>query len=394
MKKSELYMVLDCETATLPFIKQMDLSPSQRQRVSIAKPLIYDIGWILVTNKGEIVKKVSYLVQETFFVPQVFNTAYYREKRPMYMEKLRNKEITPQLWDIIETELLEDCRRCDFVSAYNAMFDFKKAIPFTHAYIANLYSDNYDKWEYGQRKSAEKIAANSSRDNDNRAEFDPDNFLIGEEKFPLVDLWAIATKEIVNNFLYKRVCTNMPMLSASGQFFKTSAESVYRYINKDYDFNEEHTALADAEIETEILMLAVKRGKKIEIGISYFPFRELGTTYDFCMQAMREGKKVKREAIENVIDAMEEYFSSYSENGLTFGGFEVMTARNIYALTKEYNRRFGENRKSVCPEYEILLEIRRCENRINNAKTPEKKEEFEKELAELKAKLAIAVEAE
>ena len=49
MKKNELdrrrkyYLILDCETATLPYAAKIT-NPKAKQRVSIAKPLIYDIG--------------------------------------------------------------------------------------------------------------------------------------------------------------------------------------------------------------------------------------------------------------------------------------------------------------------------------------------------------------
>ena len=54
-----LYVVLDCETATLPFVKEWKLSPKDKQKISLAKPLIYDIGWTVMNDEGEILKKVS-----------------------------------------------------------------------------------------------------------------------------------------------------------------------------------------------------------------------------------------------------------------------------------------------------------------------------------------------
>ena len=88
MKKNELdrrrkyYLILDCETATLPYAAKFT-SPKEKQRVCIAKPLIYDIGWTVVDKKGNIYKKKSFLISEIFSVPSVFNTAYYAEKRPI-----------------------------------------------------------------------------------------------------------------------------------------------------------------------------------------------------------------------------------------------------------------------------------------------------------------------
>ena len=79
MGKKKLYMVLDTETATLPFVKDFD--ESTRKDIAIAKPLVYDLGWTIVDRKGNVYDKRNYLIQETFFVPNIFNTAYYKDKR-------------------------------------------------------------------------------------------------------------------------------------------------------------------------------------------------------------------------------------------------------------------------------------------------------------------------
>lgn len=44
--KKKMYMVLDTETATLPFVKEMD--EEAKKNVAIAKPLVYDIGWTMI----------------------------------------------------------------------------------------------------------------------------------------------------------------------------------------------------------------------------------------------------------------------------------------------------------------------------------------------------------
>ena len=51
------------------------------------------------------------------------------------------------------------------------------------------------------------------------------------------------------------------------------------------DFDEAHTAIDDADIESEIFALIVKKAKnQIEMGIEYFPFRILGTVKKFVYQ--------------------------------------------------------------------------------------------------------------
>ena len=43
MSRTTKYIILDTETATLPFIGQWELSSEDKKKLAIAKPLVYDI---------------------------------------------------------------------------------------------------------------------------------------------------------------------------------------------------------------------------------------------------------------------------------------------------------------------------------------------------------------
>ena len=58
---------------------------------------------------------------------------------------------------------------------------------------------------------------------------------------------------------------------------------MYRYFTKDLDFEEAHTALADAEIESYILAKLLKK-RGLKIGIDYFPFQTLGHPADYAKE--------------------------------------------------------------------------------------------------------------
>ena len=299
MSTKKIYMVLDTETATLPFVDGLGLSTEQKKRVAISKPLIYDIGWVLCDRNGNISAKKQFLIAETFSVPSVFNTAYYRDKRPIYLEKIRNSEITVMPWAVVLNELLSDLNMVEAVAAYNAMFDFKKAIPFTDLYISQLYSPNYYQWEKMQMVSAAQIAKGAKPST--HGKFDPENFLFHGLSIPIIDIWGVACSSLINTQKYKIMCIENGMLTDSGEFFKTSAEATFRYITQNIEFEEAHTALNDAEIETEILRRAFKRGK-VNRGIEYFPFNNLGTTDEFLSSDYR-GKKLSH--FDTVANALE-----------------------------------------------------------------------------------------
>lgn len=272
--KKLYYLTLDTETATLPFVNEIALDSKTKQTISIAKPLVYDIGWTISDRNGNIIKRENYLIQETFFVPNIFNTAYYKDKRPQYMRLYSEGKIKAATWNEVIDILLADLETVNFVTAYNACFDFKKAIPFTERYIYHLYSENYNKWEDYQKKRCIDILENGNHAKN-------ENYLVpvfelrGNE-YPLIDIWALACDRLLNTNKYRKYCCDNNFFTDSKKFFKTSAEVSYRYLMKDNEFVESHTALSDAEIETFILAKALKRGKS-EPYLKAFPFRTIGT---------------------------------------------------------------------------------------------------------------------
>lgn len=279
--KKKYYLTLDTETATLPFANEICTNAKTKQKIAIAKPLVYDIGWVITDRQGNIIKKENFLVQETFFVPNVFNTAYYCNKRPIYMDLLDRNLINVARWNDIMELLENDLELCDLTTAYNACFDFKKAIPFTEKYIENLYSPNYNNWEKWQRKSCNDIL-NGKNESEN-PEFLKPYFELRGRQYPIVDLWGVACDRLINIDKYRNFCLERGLLTPSAMYFKSSAETSFQYLMNNYDFIEEHTALSDALIESQILTKALKKGK-LEPMIKAFPFRELGYTYEYVLQ--------------------------------------------------------------------------------------------------------------
>ena len=307
MRQKKKYLMLDCETATLPFANEIaGDDPERKKRIAIAKPLIYDIGWIITDRLGTIIDSKHFLIAEIFSVPSIFNTAYYADKRPIYLDMLYKKDIRVMPWNDVMEILIKDMKIVDGVGAFNSMFDFKKAIPFTELYIHEVYSPNYFQWEQIQRQSAARIA--DGERNIPNPEFEADIFRFRGCAYPLFDLWGLATTYLLNNSTYKTQCLKYNMLTASGTYFKTSAESSYRYLQDKYDFDEAHTALDDAIIESYILHKVAQK-HAITPGIKYFPFRDLGYTYDYCMRRkvpnMQECTAVF-EAMKAYVDAKEE----------------------------------------------------------------------------------------
>ncbi len=278
-RRRKYYLILDCETATLPYAQKF-IDPNIKQKVSIAKPLVYDIGWTVIDKKGNIYKKKSFLISEIFSVPSVFNTAYYKEKRPLYLERLQGGAIDLVTWETAIKELTHDMELVEGVGAYNAMFDFKKAIPFTELYISKLYSTDFYNWEQFQNQICDDIA--TGKRYESNKEFEPDVFRFRGKEYNLFDVWGLSCLHLINNDEYKTACLLNDWKTKSGKYFSTSAETVFKYCASNIEFEEEHTALSDAEIESFLFAEAVRKNKgKFDFGIIYFPFRELGRVDNF-----------------------------------------------------------------------------------------------------------------
>lgn len=279
-KRRKYYVVLDCETATLP--EAINYEGEARKNIAIAKPLIYDLGWKVIDAQGRTYARKNYLISEIFSVPAIFDTAYYASKRCIYLEKLEKGEIILTDWKTASAELVEDMDACVAVGAYNSMFDYKKAIPFTDLYISKLYSPDFHDWLNYQNKKLPWLATGHRNENPNG--FDETIFRFRGKEYPLFDLWGLSCRHILNCDEYKNMCLDNDWQTASGKYFKTSAETAFRFFSETLDFEEAHTAIDDAEIESILFAEICKRTKKkFEMGIIYFPFRELGTVEDFVL---------------------------------------------------------------------------------------------------------------
>lgn len=319
--RKKYYLTLDTETATLPFANEICKTAKEKQTVAIAKPLVYDIGWTVTDRQGNIVKKENFLVQETFFVPNVFNTAYYRDKRPIYMELLEKGEIDVANWNDIVELLISDLEQVDLTTAYNACFDFKKAIPFTERYISALYTTDYQKWEDNQKRQCKEMVKNGKSNAKNDEYLNP-YFELRGVQYPIADLWCIACERLININKYRNFCLERDLVTASVVYFKSSAETSFQYLMNNYDFIEDHTALSDAIIESQILTKALKKGK-VEPTLYAFPFRDLGTTVDYVINKQHK-------YINSLFDLLDEYMEKND-------GFEKS---GIYwnKMRKDYDR--------------------------------------------------------
>jgi len=202
------------------------------------RAIVFDFAYVISTRK-QILQERSFLVREVLTNPALMFSAIaddnWRESFGgkifrHYIPALDESRLKIFGWqDIIET-LRDDMRTydVDVFAAYNLPFD-TKAIGKTHAHI----------------QETGKVLA-----------YRPD----------MLCLWDFSCSTVCNTQLYHDVARRMGQDAGwltPADNVRTTAEKVYAYLTGNFDFIESHTALEDAQIETEILYRLLKRKKTI-----------------------------------------------------------------------------------------------------------------------------------
>lgn len=190
---------------------------------------VYDLGGEVVNvESGTILDSFSLVNYDVFFkMPEAMEKAYFAEKIPKYKEEIKQgKTKTVTTWTMWRT-VLEMCKKYDVkaIVAHNAWFDVR-TLNSTIRY---------------QTKSKKRF-------------FLPYNI-------PIMDTMKMSEKVICKTKEYVNFCkTNNYMTSHSTPRPQKTAEVLWRFLSGDNDFQEEHTGLADVEIEAQIFLECVRRG--------------------------------------------------------------------------------------------------------------------------------------
>lgn len=205
------YLMLDIETANF-----------------LDDALAYDVGFAVVDRYGNIYERRSYCCSEIFNDKELMTSAYYAAKLPQYYADLASgkRKLAP-LYAVRQDILaLHATYHFKAIMAYNAYFD-NTGLNRTQRYITK---SKY-RWflPYG---------------------------------VPVHCVWHMACQVICSQRKYYRFCKEHNFISARGNI-STSAETVYRFLTNNPNFEEEHQGLADVEIETAIFAACIAKKKKM-----------------------------------------------------------------------------------------------------------------------------------
>lgn len=203
-----MILLLDTETAGLP-----------------PRNIVYDVAWRLVDRHGNIESEHSYLIREIMTSADHMRGAYYHRKiYSDYIPMLDEQRIRLKPFAEIVELLRADAEKASALSAYNLRFDT------------------------GALQATRKALGM--------------NTPILTHRPKLLCVWDFACRYLFRTKKYHKLADENGWRSDAGNV-RTTAEHAYRYISGEFDFVEAHTALADVEIETQILTSLFRRKKKI-----------------------------------------------------------------------------------------------------------------------------------
>lgn len=234
------------------------------ETTSLDKPFCYDVGYaIMDMDTGDLALTRHYIVEQVWHNLPLFESAYYKEKRPLYIALMRKRAATMDKWGYIMQAMIRDFKAYNITDAYayNSTFDEK---------VFN--------WNCDWFKTANPF----------------DNVAIH-------DIWGYASEYITNTAAYRAFAEENTLFTDTGNY-KGSAESVYQYISDQVDFSEAHMGLYDTLIEAKILYYCVDMGAK------------WATDYTVQKVLKRPIKKPFIVKVNNKIVYQGEYIKKYARN--------------------------------------------------------------------------------
>lgn len=211
-KRKKYYLTIDTETAN-----------------TIEDPMMYDLGGAIHDRNGKVYETFSFIIYDVFCADrELFNTAYYAEKRPMYEAQIAAGQRKIVSIYTARKYVADLCKKYNVkaIIAHNARFDYRST-NYTIRYVTKSKTRYF--LPYG---------------------------------IPMWDTLKMAQDTICKQPTYQRWCNANGYCMKNGKP-RATAEILYRYITQNTDFIEDHTGLEDVLIEKEIFAKCMAQHKKM-----------------------------------------------------------------------------------------------------------------------------------
>lgn len=211
-KRKSYYLTIDTETAN-----------------GLDDPMMYDLGGAIHDKCGRVYETFSFVIYDVFCADrELFNTAYYAEKRPMYEAQIAAGQRKIVSIYTARKYVADLCKKYNVkaIIAHNARFDYRST-NYTIRYVTKSKTRYF--LPYG---------------------------------IPMWDTLKMAQDTICQQPTYRRWCERNGYCLKNGKP-RATAEILYQYITQNTGFVEEHTGLEDVLIEKEIFAKCMAQHKKM-----------------------------------------------------------------------------------------------------------------------------------
>lgn len=230
----------------------MNVCVFDTETTSLERPFCYNIGLVIAnTETKEILAKREWIVDQIWNNAELFSTAYYSEKRPIYVNRMRARKVVKDKWGYIMQRISSLFKEYEIsgVYAYNSPFDEK---------VFNFNSEWF--------KTQNPI-----------------------EELPIFDIRGYIHARVAWLPEYQKFCLDNSRFTDSGNY-STTAETVFQFFSKNNTFKEEHTALSDSEIEWEILLKSIEMG--LEWNKNYKVYNSIPRIIEKNLQIISENGEI------------------------------------------------------------------------------------------------------
>ena len=217
----------------------MNIMVFDTETVNLNKPFCYNVGYVIYnTDTDEMLVKKDFVVEQIWHNIPLFSTAYYEDKRPIYVSRMKARKTKMNKFGYICKEMIRDLNtfNVEYAYAYNASFDEK------------VFEYNCDYFKC----------------------------INPFDTVQIIDIRGNVHHTIAFTQDYADFCEKYSRFTEKGNY-STTAETVYQYITGIFDFEEEHTALADSIIELTILISTIEKDG-LSYGVEYNTYSSIPRT--------------------------------------------------------------------------------------------------------------------
>lgn len=204
----------------------MNICVFDTETITASSPFCYNLGYVIINVESrKIVKRIDFLIKDVFSNNMLFELAFFKDKKDLYLQRVAENKInyTTLEYALINVESDFNFYNVKYAFAYNCAFDERVM--------------NYNcKW-FGFSNPFKKIT--------------------------ILDIWGLASEFVTSSEKYQQWAEAHNRFTENGNI-SANAENVWQFLNNS-DKVEEHTALADSEMETDILLKILEANSDIDL---------------------------------------------------------------------------------------------------------------------------------